>query len=388
MNGTQPEADAPANAAGVCLFLCGDVMTGRGIDQVLPHPSKPHLFEPWARSALQYVELAERSAGAIGRGLDFAYPWGDALAVLGEQHPDARLINLETAVTTSEDAQPGKGIHYRMHPDNLPCLTHAGIDCCVLANNHVMDWGPAGLEQTLAQLHAAGLRTAGAGANAQEAAAPAVIIPATGARVLVFAVAHPSSGTPEQWAAGPRRAGVGIVDELSAHSAQRLAALTARHRRVGDIVLVSVHWGGNWGFDIAPAQQAFARTLIEAGAADVVWGHSSHHVKGTEVHRGKLILYGCGDLINDYEGIGGHTDYRAELSLMYFPRLDAATGALLELRMAPMRMHRFRLERAPAEGRAWLLGTLEREGRALGTSLAPEQRDGFSLRWQGHARHA
>ena len=159
----------------VRLFLCGDVMTGRGIDQVLAHPGKPDLFESYMRSAVGYVQLAERVAGFIGRGLDFAYPWGEALAVLRERRPDARIINLETAVTASDDAQPGKGIHYRMHPDNLPCITSAEIDCCVLANNHVMDWGRAGLAQTLSVLHAAGLRTAGAGRDAQEAGAPAVM---------------------------------------------------------------------------------------------------------------------------------------------------------------------------------------------------------------------
>jgi poly-gamma-glutamate capsule biosynthesis protein CapA/YwtB (metallophosphatase superfamily) len=91
----------------VRLFLCGDVMTGRGIDQVLAHPGKPDLFESYMRSATGYVELAERVAGLIGRGLGFAYPWGEALAVLSDRRPDARFINLETAVTTSDDAQPG-----------------------------------------------------------------------------------------------------------------------------------------------------------------------------------------------------------------------------------------------------------------------------------------
>lgn len=134
----------------VRLFLCGDVMTGRGIDQVLSVPCKPHLFEPWMRSAVEYVELAERESGPIGRRLHPAYPWGDGMDVLREQRPAARLVNLETAVTTSEDAQPGKGIHYRMNPANVACLTSAGIDCCALANNHVLDWGLAGLDETLA----------------------------------------------------------------------------------------------------------------------------------------------------------------------------------------------------------------------------------------------
>ena len=365
----------------VRLFLCGDVMTGRGIDQVLPYPVAPHLFESWARSALDYVALAERASGPIGRGLDSAYPWGEALAVLEQRRPHARIVNLETAVTTSEDAQPGKGIHYRMNPANLPCLTRAGIDCCVLANNHVLDWGQAGLAQTLACLRGAGLRAAGAGADAQEASAPAVIELATGGRVLVFAFGASTSGVPRDWAATRARGGVNFLDEISTGSARDIAVLTAKHRRPGDIVVVSVHWGGNWGFQIGAEERAFARRLIDEGGADILHGHSSHHVKGIEVRGGKLILYGCGDLLNDYEGIGGYGNFRSELSLMYFPELDPANGSLRRMHAVPMRMRRFRLERAPADGVAWLRETLDREGRTLGTRVTSAGDGTLELHW-------
>ncbi|MEO8656310.1 MAG: CapA family protein, partial [Ramlibacter sp.] len=235
----------------VRLFLCGDVMTGRGVDQVLPHPAEPHLFESWARNAGAYVALAERVSGVIGRQLAFDYPWGDALAVLRDFAPDARIVNLETAVTTSEAAQPGKGIHYRMNPANLPCLASAGIDCCVLANNHVLDWGHAGLAQTLESLHAAGLRTAGAGRNALEAAAPAVIDLLPRRRLLVFACATEDSGVTANWAATRDRSGVNFLERVSARSAGPIAEHIRRQRQPGDLLVVSVHWGGNWGFDIS-----------------------------------------------------------------------------------------------------------------------------------------
>ena len=136
-------------------------MTGRGIDQILPHPSDPHLFEPYVRSATEYVQLAEEKTGPLRRPVDFAYVWGDALPELTRRGVDARLINLETSVTVAEDAWPEKGIHYRMHPANVPCLTAADITCCVLANNHVLDWGYRGLAETLDTLHRAGIGTAG-----------------------------------------------------------------------------------------------------------------------------------------------------------------------------------------------------------------------------------
>jgi poly-gamma-glutamate capsule biosynthesis protein CapA/YwtB (metallophosphatase superfamily) len=90
-----------AAAAGARVFLCGDVMTGRGIDQLLPHPVPPHLFEAYVQSAADYVRLAEARCGPLGRRLDFGYPWGDALAVLEQMEPALRIVNLETAVTVS-----------------------------------------------------------------------------------------------------------------------------------------------------------------------------------------------------------------------------------------------------------------------------------------------
>ena len=83
----------------VKLFLCGDVMTGRGIDQILAHPSEPTLHEPLTTSAREYVELAERVSGPIPRGVDSAYVWGDALTEIAAQAPDVRMINLETSIT-------------------------------------------------------------------------------------------------------------------------------------------------------------------------------------------------------------------------------------------------------------------------------------------------
>lgn len=128
------------NANAVSIFLCGDVMTGRGVDQVLPHPGNPHLSEPYMSSAGEYVKLAEAANGPIPRPVDFSYIWGDAIAEFDRIRPDVRIINLETAVTKSEDCVP-KGINYKMNPQNVPCLTAAKIDCCALANNHVLDWG-------------------------------------------------------------------------------------------------------------------------------------------------------------------------------------------------------------------------------------------------------
>jgi poly-gamma-glutamate synthesis protein (capsule biosynthesis protein) len=366
--------------ATVTLFLCGDVMTGRGIDQILPHPAAPHLYEPYMRSALGNVEIAEQATGPIERAVAPAYVWGDALEELARVRPDARIINLETAVTAAEDAWPDKGIHYRMHPANIDCLAAAAPDCCVLANNHVLDWGYRGLADTLDALHGAGLRTAGAGRDAAEAAAPAVIeLPGKG-RVLVFAYGMESSGVPPEWAAGERRAGVNILADLSGRSVERIAAEVGAAKRAGDIVVASLHWGGNWGYAVSAAERRFAHAVIDAGV-DVVHGHSSHHPRGIEVYRDRPILYGCGDFLNDYEGIHGHESFRPDLVLMYLPVLDAATGRLLRLALTPMRIRHFRLNATPEQDARWLAEMLTREGRALGTRAVLQLDGTLAVRW-------
>lgn len=112
----QMEARHSLRSEDITLFLAGDVMTGRGIDQVLPHPADPVIYEPYMRSASGYVELAELKNGPIPKPVDNSYIWGDALTVLDAIKPDLRIINLETSVTKSDDYWPDKGINYGCIP--------------------------------------------------------------------------------------------------------------------------------------------------------------------------------------------------------------------------------------------------------------------------------
>jgi poly-gamma-glutamate synthesis protein (capsule biosynthesis protein) len=352
----------------VSLFLAGDVMTGRGIDQVMRHPGDPTLYEPWVKSAVEYVHLAEQRNGPIPRGVEPEYIWGDALGVLDKAGVDVRIINLETTVTDRGEAWPAKDIHYRMHPDNLGCIEVARIDCCVLANNHVLDWSHEGLTQTLQSLHATGLGSIGAGRDLDEARTPRVITTALGGRVLVLGLGHPSSGIPASWSAGPDRPGVALAESLSANVGE-LADLVQKSTGPGDLVVVSIHWGPNWGYDIPETHKRFARSLIDQAGVHIVHGHSSHHALGIEVHHGRPILYSCGDLINDYEGIQGHEQYHPELGIAYLLDMDTGAGRLESFELVPMRRRRFRLEHVPTEEVDWLAGVLARESEPLGTRI-------------------
>ncbi len=181
------------------IFLCGDVMTGRGVDQIMPRPCESTLHESYVQSALDYVQLAEALNGAIPRPVEPSYIWGQALAELGRSKPNLRIINLETTITRSDDYLD-KGINYRMSPENAKCLAAAGVDCCVLANNHMLDWGPSGLADTVTALQRLKIKSVGAGRNHAEAEAPAVLSVAGKGRVLGFPLRFQ--------AAGPRAAGV------------------------------------------------------------------------------------------------------------------------------------------------------------------------------------
>jgi poly-gamma-glutamate capsule biosynthesis protein CapA/YwtB (metallophosphatase superfamily) len=357
----------------VNLFLCGDVMTGRGVDRILPHPSTPEIFEPCVRDAREYVRLAEMASGPIHRPVPPEYIWGDALEELARAGPDARIISLETSVTTCPDRWIDKGITYRMHPHNIACLTAARIDVCVLANNHVLDYGYAGLEETLDTLTASGLKVAGAGRNLTEARRPAIIDLPNAGRVLVFAFGTRSSGIPPAWGATPDCQGVDFLEDLSRTTADRIIQRVGQLRCRGDIVLASIHWGSNWGYEVPRAHVQFAHRLIDGGV-DLVHGHSSHHSRPIEVYRKKLVLYGCGDFIDDYEGITGFEEFRKDLVLMYLPAIDPRNGELLRLSMTPLRIQRIRLNRTSAADAAWLRDTVHRASRKFGTAvdLAPD----------------
>jgi len=358
----------PGTACGVQLFLCGDVMTGRGVDQILSHPGDPQLWERYVHDARGYVELAEAVSGPISRPVDPTWPWGEALRVLMAISPDVRVINLETSITQSDSVDDGKAVHYRMHPANVGCLVVARPDACVLANNHVLDFGPEGLADTLDALGGAEIPSAGAGPDIHQARRPVVLSLPGGRRVIVLAGGTSSSGIPPYWAATQWRPGVNLLPDLSDRTAGEIGEQVRRVKRDGDIVVFSVHWGSNWGYDVPAAHVEFAHRLVDQGV-DIVHGHSSHHPRPIEIYRGKLILYGAGDFIDDYEGISGHEEYRDDLRLMYFPTVRPQDGQLVQLTIVPLQVYRMQLRQASTPDTAYLCDLLDRVSRPFGARV-------------------
>lgn len=354
------------------FFLCGDVMTGRGIDQILPFPSNPSLYEPYVKNAFEYVDLAQSKNGQISSPVPFNYIWGDALSEFSSRKPDLKIINLETSITNADDYWKGKGINYRMNPLNFKTFLVAGIDCFTLANNHTLDWGYDGLIETLETIEKNGLHYCGAGRNIDEARKPLVIDKGEKGKTVVIAAGSFSSGIPPQWSADNSKPGVFLIDESKKESVCLVRNIISEYCGKDDIIVFSIHWGENWGYAIPPEQILFAHNLIDEAGVHIVFGHSSHHAKSLEIYKGKPIFYGGGDFINDYEGIWGYEEFRGDISCMFFIDIAPHSQLLTDISIVPLQMKRFNLKRPGFSTIEWLRKTLERESRKFHSKITIE----------------
>ena len=261
----------------------------------------------------------------------------------------------------------------------------ARIDACALANNHVLDWGREGLLETLAVLREAGIATAGAGPDAAAARRPAELPLGDGGRLLLSAWATPCSGVPDDWEATATRPGVALLRRLDDADLLAVRAAVDAARQPGDRVVVSLHWGANWVETIPSAQRRFAHRLVEAGVADLVHGHSSHHPLPAEVHAGKLVLYGCGDLLNDYEGIDPQGPQRSDLGCLWAPTIARSDGRLQALEIVPLQLRRLRLGTPDPRSRGELRRALAEGGRGFGTWIDETPDGRWRLGWRGRA---
>ena len=146
-------------------------------------------------------------------------------------------------------------------------------------------------------------------------------------------------------------------------------------------IIISIHWGPNWGYDIPEEQRHFAHTLIDRADVSVIHGHSSHHAKGIEIYRNRLILYGCGDFLNEYEGIQGYEDYRGDLALMYFADIEPTTGTLSAVDIVPLQIRKFTLVHPSGPDIDWAQQTLDRESCRFGTRIAVIPPGRLALSW-------
>ena len=321
------------------IFCCGDVMIGRGIDQILKYKSDSKLYESYLSDAKDYVPDVMKLYTKNNKYVSDTYVWGNLLKEILFVNSDLKLINLETSITDSNDALKGKPVLYKMHPKNINVITSAHIDYCNMANNHVLDWGVKGLIDTVNTLNNAHIGFGGIGLNLEEAMRPTITY-INGSRILIFSFGDVDSGIPNNWKASASKPGVNVISSLD--DVDGVVNHINKYYNDGDFIIVSIHWGSNWGYEIESYHVSFAHKLIDNAHVNIIHGHSSHHFKRIEMYKNGIILYGCGDLINDYEIIDDtwHKQYMPEISLAYFLIYD---NALIDLIIVPYMLKNMQL---------------------------------------------
>lgn len=326
-----------ANSHTFTLSFTGDVMLGRLVDQLFPE----HVNSPQDQKVA--ASFIQRYPSSLGEGnYTPSSPWGTTLPLF--QNSNLNIINLETAVTTTHEPWPDKKFNYRMHPANLAPILHAAqIDYANLANNHTLDFGSEGLVETAWSLKAAKIAFSGAGETTNQAFKPAKLSlprreksqsnsistnqPGSDSENGYSVHIYSASDHPRDWSsiatfhlidyAPTTRARLrklllsgGMMthpDETDSESDIYHHTVHHHHdestnvkKSTPSLKIFSVHWGPNYKWQPADKIRSLAHFLIDECEVDIVHGHSSHHVQGVEVYHGKVILYGCGDFVDDY----------------------------------------------------------------------------------------
>lgn len=321
------------------IGLAGDVMLGRKVDE----------------------RQRTRDVDAV---------WGDVLPRLREL--DWFVVNLECCL--SDRGRPWRRthrpFHFRADPDwAVPALQRAGVDCCALANNHVLDFEVPALEDTLAHLDDAGIARTGAGLTLEEALEPAVVDLVDGPTVAVVSL---TDNTPE-YAADEDSPGTARIEiDVDDPATRRTVTTALRRAREADpdLLVASLHWGPNMVEEPPTAFRRFGRWLVEAGV-DLVHGHSAHVFQGVEVHEGVPICYDTGDLVDDYRV---DPELRNDRSFLFEAR--ATADGVRELRLQPVEIDDCAVHLADGDVAEWCRETMRRRSADVGTTF---ETDGEAL---------
>ncbi|MGE5610955.1 MAG: CapA family protein [Bacillota bacterium] len=308
------------------LLLAGDVMLGRLVNQTL-----------------------EREGPA--------YPWGNTLEIF--QGADWRACNLECVI--SDLGEPWsispKVFHFRSDAKNVGVLKAAGIDAVSLANNHVLDFEYEAFAQMLRILDSVGIAHAGAGLTVEHASKCAIST-VGGLRVGMIAFTDNERG----WEATRVMPGVLYVPiDRGDRRAEELFSAVRLAKSEVDILVVSAHWGPNWGRRPLPEHVDFGRGLIDAGA-DIVFGHSCHVFQGVERYKKGIIFYSAGDFIDDY---AVDEIERNDETFIYV--VETEQGKLRGVRMYPAMIDRCQVNRTTGNDARRIAVKMEALCREMGT---------------------
>lgn len=237
-----------------------------------------------------------RNVGEYIRRYGPEYPLGPVASLM--RGADLSIANLECALTASNQIWPGapKAFYFGAPPQAVETLLDAGIDMLSLANNHILDFGVAGLQQTLLLLQTHGIHHAGSGNNLDAARAPAIVA-RNGIKFGMAAFCDHQA----DFAAAADRPGIAYVDledEPGTLAALR-SALELLQQADVDWPLLAIHWGPNMVYRPAAQIRRIAHATIDMGWK-ILFGHSAHVFQGIEIYQRCPIIYAAGDLVDDY----------------------------------------------------------------------------------------
>jgi hypothetical protein len=193
---------------------------------------------------------------------------------------DVNVANLECVLTHSGAKAPHHPIHLKSEPEASPLLDMMHVFS--LANNHIMDYGPAGLNDTIAFLDSRGKRHFGAGATEEDASAP-LSVEIRGKKIAFI-------GSARWYPAAGRKPGT------APDRSRKLERLVGEAKRTGHFVVVFAHWNYEYIHYPAPDNRALAKRLVAAGA-DLIVGSHPHIIQGYEQYRGKYIFHSLGNFV-------------------------------------------------------------------------------------------
>jgi poly-gamma-glutamate capsule biosynthesis protein CapA/YwtB (metallophosphatase superfamily) len=302
------------------------------------------------------VMLGREVARAIAEGPPERV-WSDELAELCRAC-DALICNLECCI--SERGRPtdrivDKPFFFRAPPAAVEALAAVGTTAVSLANNHALDYEEEALADTLEQLSVAGIATAGAGADIEQARRGAVI-EAGGLKVGLLAM----TDHPPEYAAGPDAPGVAWAD-LRAGLPDWVGTELEQLRAEADLVVAFPHWGPNMTSAPARWQKRRAQEFVAAGA-DLVAGHSAHVFHGVERIDGRPVLYDLGDALDDYRI---DRKLRNDLGILAL----WSPGADPDLELVGLRLDFCETGLARGRDADWIADRLEEACAALGTPV-------------------
>jgi poly-gamma-glutamate synthesis protein (capsule biosynthesis protein) len=201
---------------------------------------------------------------------------------------DFTAVNLETAVTSRGTPQP-KTYHFRTNPLAFTALRDGGVDLVTMANNHVLDYGQAGLADTLAAAKAARFPYVGIGTNAAAAWAPYVTT-INGMKIAIIGVSQVAE-LASSWVATRTRPG-----EANAINLPRTLAAVRAAKRLAPTVIVFMHWGTE-GTACPDANQLSLAPKLAAAGASIIIGSHAHMLQGSGWLGHTFVAYGMGNFL-------------------------------------------------------------------------------------------